>query len=142
MQTHIKVVAWLHIVFPAFTLLTIATISLIGGGFAAWLAGEIAKGAQGASSADVRAIMSLIGAIVVVGVVAMSVGAALELAAGIALLKFKPWGRIVTLIFSFLGILGIPVGTAISIYSIWALLHRDAKALFGPAPIVQPSTVT
>jgi hypothetical protein len=51
---------------------------------------------------------------------------ALCVAAGIGLLQRASWGRITALVAGFLSLLNIPLGTALGIYTIWALLAGDA----------------
>jgi len=59
--------------------------------------------------------------------------AALGIIAGIGLLAYKPWARILTLILSAISCLNIPIGTAKGVYSIWALMQPDTISLFeGP----------
>jgi hypothetical protein len=48
------------------------------------------------------------------------------LVGGIGLLMKTSWGRIVTLIVSFLKLLDLPFGTALGIYSIVILFRDDA----------------
>jgi len=50
--------------------------------------------------------------------------------AGIGLLKYKNWARILTLIISAIDLLNIPFGTALGIYSIWALVQEDTIQIF------------
>jgi len=49
---------------------------------------------------------------------------------GIGLLKRYEWARILTLIIAFLGLLNIPLGTALGIYSFIILLNNDTIKLF------------
>ena len=49
---------------------------------------------------------------------------------GIGLLKRYEWARILTLIVAFLGLLNIPLGTALGIYSFIILLNNDTIKLF------------
>ena len=49
---------------------------------------------------------------------------------GIGLLTFRPWGRIIALVVSFIGCLWIPIGTLLGVYSIWVLLNNEAIKLF------------
>ena len=56
--------------------------------------------------------------------------ASLGLAGGIALLSYKGWGRILTIIVSALGCFNIPIGTLIGVYSIWVLMQDDTVKLF------------
>jgi hypothetical protein len=60
----------------------------------------------------------------------LGVLAILGLTAGIALLTFKAWGRIMTLIVCIMGCLMIPIGTLIGVYSIWVLLQDETVKLF------------
>ena len=50
--------------------------------------------------------------------------------AGIGLFKKKEWARILTLILSVLDLVNIPVGTALGIYSIWALVQPETVEIF------------
>ena len=54
--------------------------------------------------------------------------AALSLTTAYALLTRQPWGRILAIIASILGLLRIPFGTALSIYTLIILLPADAGA--------------
>ncbi len=50
--------------------------------------------------------------------------------AGIGLLKKKEWGRVLTLIVSFISLLNIPFGTALGIYSIVILVKEESIQFF------------
>jgi hypothetical protein len=52
------------------------------------------------------------------------------LIAGIGLLQFRPWARILTIVLSAIHLLNVPFGTALGIYGLWALLSREGEALF------------
>lgn len=45
--------------------------------------------------------------------------------AGIGLFKRKEWARILTLILSVMNLLSFPIGTAVGVYSIWALVQPE-----------------
>ncbi|MDX9881801.1 MAG: hypothetical protein RBS73_07015 [Prolixibacteraceae bacterium] len=49
---------------------------------------------------------------------------------GIGLLKYREWARILILIISALKLLSFPIGTAIGVYSIWALVQKETTDLF------------
>jgi hypothetical protein len=55
------------------------------------------------------------------------------LIAGIGLLQFKPWARILAIIVSALDLIHIPLGTALGIYGFWVLLSRETEMLFSGA---------
>lgn len=53
-----------------------------------------------------------------------------EIFAGIGLLRRREWGRILTLVVSFLNLLWFPFGTALSIYALVILFNPEAAGLF------------
>ena len=50
--------------------------------------------------------------------------------AGIGLFKRKEWARILTLILSVLNLMSFPLGTAVGVYSIWALVSPEVVEEF------------
>lgn len=52
------------------------------------------------------------------------------LLAGFGLFKRQEWARILTLIISAIEVFNFPFGTAIGIYSIWALIQPENVAVF------------
>jgi hypothetical protein len=48
---------------------------------------------------------------------------------GVGLLKRQSWARILVLIVSVLHLFRVPIGTALGIYSIWALTNEETKQL-------------
>jgi hypothetical protein len=58
------------------------------------------------------------------------VGAALGFLAGWGLLQREDWSRLLTLILAFLSLLDVPFGTALGIYSIWALMSAEGERGF------------
>jgi hypothetical protein len=50
--------------------------------------------------------------------------------AGIGLFKRKEWARILTLIISVLDLINFPIGTAVGVYSIWALVQPEVVEAF------------
>jgi hypothetical protein len=53
-----------------------------------------------------------------------------SIAAGVGLLRYRSWGRMLTLILSFLRLLEFPFGTFTAIYSFWVLLSQDGRNFF------------
>jgi len=116
MKSHIKVVAYINLVF-GFLKLFIATILFIiitGGGI---ISGD-------PFAMNITFIVALaIGAI-------LSLFALPEIFAGFGLLKFKPWARILTIIVAILDLMAIPIGTIIGIYELWVMMNEETEALF------------
>jgi membrane-associated protease RseP (regulator of RpoE activity) len=117
MEKHISIVAALQIGLSIFNLLIaflIFTVLKLVGGFV-----DDANGAT---------ILSLIADILAIIFITISIPGIL---AGMGLYKRKEWARILTLILSILEIFSFPFGTAIGIYSIWALIQPETVAEFG-----------
>ena len=76
-------------------------------------------------------------AMTILGIVGTSVGmflAALSvpgIVAGIGLLKRKSWGRFLAMVVGVLGMLNVPLGTLIGIYTLWVLMQDSAAEYFG-----------
>jgi hypothetical protein len=120
MEKHINVVAALQIGLSIFNLLIaflIFTVLKLVGGFI-----DDANGAT---------ILSLIADIFAIVFIIISVPGIL---AGMGLYKRKEWARILTLILSVIEIFSFPFGTAIGIYSIWALIQPETIAEFTNSP--------
>ena len=122
MQTHVKVLAILLIVFGAFY--------VVGGLFLLVLAGG-AAGIVGISG-DPEALaaipfIGLLGSFLMVFLLALGVP---KLIAGIGLLKYQSWARILTIVLCALSLINFPVGTAIGAYGLWVMLKDETEALF------------
>ncbi len=123
MKTHIQIVATLHIVMGALSLLgaivVFACLSMAGG----------IVGSQGEHEAAT-----------IIGIVAVALGGFLALLAlpgiigGWALLAGRSWGRPFVLVLGALHLLNIPFGTALGIYTFWALLHVPQSQ----SPVIPP----
>ena len=116
MEKHINVVAALQIglsIFNLFIAFLIFTVLKLVGGFV----DEPEGGKVLSIIADVLAIVFIV--ISVPGILA-----------GLGLYKRKEWARILTLILSIIEIFSFPFGTAIGIYSIWALIQPETVSAF------------
>ena len=117
MATHIKILAWLHIVFgifSAFIALTVFTGTMIGAAFAGSFANSAIVGIAGGFAG-----------------IFLSAMAALQLIAGWGLLSRRPWARILTIVLGVISLIRFPLGTALGVYTLWVLLSKDGAAEFG-----------
>ena len=116
METHVKVAGWLWTILGALTLLgaLCAVAGIAGGGLIS--GDQDAILATGITAAGVGGVLILSGA--------------LNLLAGIGLLKFKSWARILAIIFAILNLLAFPIGTALGIYTLWVMLTKETEPLF------------
>lgn len=123
MEKHINVVAALQIGLSIFNLLIaflIFTVLKLVGGFV--------------DDANATTILSIIADVLAIVFIVISVPGIL---AGMGLYKRKEWARILTLILSVIEIFSFPFGTAIGIYSIWALIQPETIAEFGNSGITE-----
>ena len=126
MKKHIQIVAALHIALGALSLVGALVVFVVFG-----IAGSIVI-SQGEHQAAG-----------ILGIIAVALGTFLAVLAlpgiigGWALLSGRSWGRPLVLVLGFLHLLNIPFGTALGIYTIWALLHEPVSQLPG-ASINQP----
>jgi hypothetical protein len=116
MEKHITIVAALHIglsilgiVLGAFVFVLLAGIGVIS------------------EDEDALTVLAIVGGAVSSFLFVLS---APGLIGGIGLLKRKEWARILVLIVSGLELLNIPIGTAVGIYSVWALVQTETIKLF------------
>jgi len=126
MNKHTQIVAALHIALGALSLLGAIAVFVVFG-----IAGTIV-GSQGERQAAG-----------ILGIIAVALGiflAALALPGiigGWALFTGRSWGRPLILVVGALHLLNIPLGTALGIYTFWALLHEPVSPL-PSASTIQP----
>jgi len=116
MEKHVNVLGILYIVFNVLGLLIAMIVfwALIGPGI---IAGD----------PEAFAILSIIALVICSILIILSIPGIIG---GIALLKWKPWARILVLILGFLNLIDIPFGTALGIYTIWVLMKDESIQLF------------
>jgi len=116
MKTHVTVVAVLHLVFSGLGLITglvLGAMLVLGG----------------AVSGDETAMMitSGVGVFLLVLFLVLSIPG---LIGAFGTLKGKNWGRIILIIVGIFNLPGIPVGTALGIYTLWTMFHEETRAMF------------
>ena len=113
---HVRIAAWLHIALGILWVSIGLFIGLFFGAFGAFM-GAAAHG----SATGVLALIAGFGVVLFLIVMAFPV---LEIVGGVLLLRGSPAGRVITIVFSVLELINIPFGTAIGVYSMWALLRE------------------
>jgi hypothetical protein len=121
-DTHVRVAAWLHIVLGVIAACVLGVVGLSFGVFGA----AVGASAHG-QDAGVLGWIAGFGVALLLLLMAFPV---LEIVGGVLLLGGSAAGRIITIVFSILSLINIPIGTAIGAYSLWALLREQPK----PAP--------
>ena len=126
MKTHIQVVAALHIAMGALSLLgAIAVFASLG------LAGGIVVSQGQHEAAGIIGIVAVVlgGFLAVLGLPGI-IG-------GWALLTGRSWGRPFVIVLGAIHLINIPLGTALGIYTLWALL-REPPPQTPSASTIQP----
>lgn len=116
MEKHINIIASLRIGFSILGLLIggiIFTVLYFIGDFV--------------DDHEAEVVLTIVANVVMVLILILSIPGII---AGIGLFKRKEWARILTLILSVLDLFNIPVGTAIGVYSIWALVQPEVVEQF------------
>jgi hypothetical protein len=123
MQTHVRVLAILHLVFGGLGVLTALFLLALFGG----ITGIIGMNAPSEEAVVAIPIVGGIGLLVAGFAALLSIP---SIVAGIGLLSYRPWARIVTLVLSGFLLIHIPFGTLLGFYGFWVLLSKEAIPLF------------
>jgi hypothetical protein len=129
MAGHVRVLAVLQIVYSSMGLLLGLVVFLLFGGIASIVG----------FSAPLDESLVAVPVLTIIGGVASSVLILLSLPrliAGVGLLRFQNWGRILTFVVSVIGLIDFPIGTGLGIYGLWVMTHTDTRVLFEGAPEV------
>lgn len=109
---HITLVAVLHIVYHALAfavgLIILGVLSTLG-----LMTGDPCA----------AAFLTTIGSVVAAFFIVLAIPGVI---AGVGLLQRKSWARILTLIVGAIGLLDVPIGTALGIYTFWVLMRDEA----------------
>jgi O-antigen/teichoic acid export membrane protein len=116
MEKHINVVAALQIGYSILGLIIAGTLFAVF-----YLIGDFVD------DHEAEFVLSIIANVIMLISLIVSIPGII---AGIGLFKRKNWARILTLILSVLNLLSFPIGTALGIYSIWALVQPEIVADF------------
>lgn len=123
MKPHIQIVAALNIASGALTLLGAVVIFLVMGG--AGGIGAVAGDAQAAGIVGIVA-MAIVGFLVLLSLP--------SILAGWGLFTEKSWARPLAIVLAVIHLLNVPIGTAMGIYTLWALLSEPTPPPLPPAP--------
>jgi hypothetical protein len=130
METHVKVLAALHLAGAAIGLLGAVILMVVFGG---------AAGIVGASAEPNAAFALPIIGLTGIALIVFSIIASLPAATvGIGLWQRRAWGRIGGIVLSILELMMIPFGTILGIYGLWVLFSKDTERLFNQT---QPENV-
>ena len=120
MDKHVRILAWLYIGMSILSICFagLAFVGMTGLGLFAGLAGD-----------DLMALPILM----IVGFVGACVAAILAvpgLIGGMGLLNQRSWARPLVLVLGILNLFSFPLGTALGVYTCWALISSDSDTYF------------
>jgi hypothetical protein len=135
MRDHLRVLGILNIVWSSISIAIGLVVLLVFGGLAGFFAATgFGSGDIGNSGGLVVApFMAVIGVVIVLMICIVSLPA---LIAGIGLVKFRPWSRVLGIIISVLHLFSVPVGTALGIYGLWVLFQPEARQVLESGPVL------
>jgi hypothetical protein len=119
MGTHRKVVGALHVVMGLFALVPVMILTALFGGI--WAIAAVA--AQGHGGITVLGIG--LATILAIVLASTALAGALGIAAGLGVLFEKKWGDVLATVASALHVFSVPFGTALAVYTVWALWLDD-----------------
>lgn len=122
MATHVKAIGILHIVLSSLGIIAAIIVLLIFGG----IAGVVGVAGENNDLAAIP-IIGAIGGAIAIFILIISVPGII---AGIGLLQYREWARILTIVLSAIDLINVPFGTALGIYGLWALLQAETVQLF------------
>ncbi len=118
---HVNILGWLLVGFAVLTGIGAMTVIIVG-----QFVGNMPNWRSDFPFPMAQATVSLF---VIIGLVLTAIAAGLA-CAGIGLLMYKHWGRVIALVVSALLVLHFPVGTAIGIYAFWVLCSQEGREHF------------
>lgn len=131
METHVKVLGILNVVWGAVGLVgALVVLTLLGG-----VAGLVAVNEQSEDAVVAVSILSMLAVAVPLFIAVLS---APSIIIGVGLLKFVSWARVLGIVLSTLHLLSFPVGTVLGVYGLWVLLSRPTESLFEATPGSRP----
>jgi len=131
MQAHVRILAILHLVFGGLGILFSLFFLVLFGG----ITSLVGMNAPNDDAWVAIPIIGGVGALIVLTTLFLSLP---SIVAGIGLLSYRPWARILTLVVSVLLLLHVPFGTALGFYGFWVLLSKDTQVLFENRGVARP----
>lgn len=133
MQTHVKVLAALFIVFGALGVLAALGLMAIFGG----TMGIVGAAGDEEGRAIALPIIGLTGTLLTAFLLVLSIPG---LITGFGLLSYRNWARVLGIVLSALQLINIPFGTILGAYGLWVLLSKETEQLFQETgPLVRGS---
>ena len=122
MQSHVKLLAILNIVFGSLLVLGGVIVMVVLGGIGL-------AGAASTNSEDAAVALPILGGIGGIIFFVLLILGLPQILAGWGLLNYKPWARILTIVLSVLHLFSFPLGKALGIRTLIETIKREAPGV-------------
>jgi hypothetical protein len=119
-ERHIRILGIIYIAFGALGILAalILFVGITGEGLLLGNRETILITAPAAAAVAILLVLILISTLAIIG--------------GMGLLRRRPWARVLVIVLGCLYLLSFPLGTAVGIYTLWALTKQEARTSLSP----------
>lgn len=124
MESHVKLLGVLYIIFGVFGLFVALIVLAIFGGVAGLVRTTAGEGPGAAIGVP---LLGVVGGLLFLMLAVVSSPCVI---AGVGLLKRREWARVLTIVLCVLNVFNIPLGTVLGIYGLWVLFHQQTVPLF------------
>ncbi len=124
MEQHVKILAVLHIVLGGLGVMAALAILFFFGG----VAGLVGMADHSGDANVAMPVLGIIGTVIFIAIAVLSLPG---LIAGLGLLTFQPWARILAIVLSILDLVHVPpFGILLGCYGLWVLFSPETERLF------------
>ncbi len=127
MESHIKILGFLYLFFHALQLFGGIIVMLVFFAGTAVFGIATSGSGHGMEGLAISPLTSALGFALGTCFIAVAIPG---LIGGIGLLRGRRWARVLVIVLGALNLLNFPLGTALGIYTLWALLNTDSDQYF------------
>lgn len=135
MKSHRPIVGALHLAWGLLSLLPVVILAVVFGGVWGAVTAATASQPDGALAGTLLGVG--LGVVLLVVLCAVALVGLLSVAAGLGVLQGRRWGDVLAAIASALHVFSVPFGTALAVYTGWALFVREPAPQSG-LPVREP----
>jgi len=128
-ETHVKVLGVLYIVCGVLGIVVALGMLLIGG----IVFMRVSQAAESEAVVIGHARSAVLPTLIFVAIILVLILSVPNIIAGVYLLKYRNWARILCIVLSILNLMIFPLGTALGVYALVVLFNEKTVALFKQA---------
>lgn len=125
-ERHIHLIAWFHVILGILSLIALFITLIAGTAFGVFGLVLIDK----TPAQEFFPVAGFFSVFFFIFLCCLALSAIPDLIVAWGLFNRKPWARYLAIILSAISLFNFPVGTALGLYTIWALWSEDAHAYF------------